>query len=301
MRVLVSGASGMIGGSLVEALRARGDEVGALVRGGVSTSGLDVAWDPAAGTIDAMALANGRFDAVAHLAGESLLGRWTPDKRTRIIESRVAATALLARSIAALEQRPSVFVVASATGYYGDRGGDVLTEESAAGTGFLAEVVQAWEQAAQPARDAGIRTAHMRMSAVQSRRGGALKAQLLPFKLGVGGPVGSGRQWMPWVSLSEVVRMWCFALDDDRVEGPINAVGPTPSTNREYAKALGRVLHRPAVLPAPTPLMKLALGGDLVEEMLLYSQKVVPARLEALGFEFGERTIEQALRHELGR
>jgi uncharacterized protein (TIGR01777 family) len=300
MRVLVSGASGLVGSAIRVELEARGDEVGALVRGRAS-SGLDVAWDPAAGTIDTAALEAGRFDAVLHLAGETLIGRWTETKKTSIRASRVDGTTLIAGAIASLSQRPSAFLVASATGIYGDRGDELLPESAAAGTGFLADVAQAWEAAADAARDAGIRTVHLRMGPVQSRDGGALKTQLLPFKLGAGGRVGSGRQWVAWVGMHDTVRAWLHALDHDDVVGPVNVVGPTPATNAQYTKALGRAVHRPTILPAPVPIMKLALSGELVEEMLLASQKVVPARLEALGFEFADRTIDDALRRELGR
>ena len=290
----------MIGSSIVGLLRARGDEVGALVRHG-DAGPLDVRWNPAAGELDRDALARGAYDAVVHLAGESLLGRWTDDKRASIRASRVDGTTFLASALAELERPPTVFAVASAVGWYGDRGEELLGDDARRGDGFLAEVVEAWEAAAQPARDAGIRTIHVRMAAVQGRGGGALKSQLLPFKLGVGGRVGSGRQWAPWVGLEEAAHMWLFALDTPEFDGPFNAVGPTPSSNAEYAKALGRVLHRPAVLPAPVPLMKLALGSQLIDEMLLCSQKVVPARLEGAGYAFLDRTIEDALRRELGR
>lgn len=300
MRVLASGSHGMIGSAIVDALRSRGDEIGRLLRGGES-SGLDVAWDPADGTIDEAALAAGRFDAVLHLAGESLLGRWTEPKRAEIRRSRVDGTRLLAEAIARLERRPSVFVVASATGIYGNRGEELLTEESAPGGGFLASVVVEWEAAADAAREAGVRTVHMRMAQVQSTKGAALKAQLLPFRLGVGGRVGSGQQWLPWIGLQECVAGWLHAIDDEQLAGPVNVVGPEPARNIEYVKALGRILHRPTVVPAPLPLMKLALGSQLIEEMLLYSQKVLPARLEAHGFEFHDRTVGDALRRELGR
>lgn len=301
MRVLVSGASGMIGGALAAALRERGDEVGALVRPGREPGPLDVAWDPAAGTIDEQALAAGRYDVVAHFAGESLLGRWTEQKRQRILESRVNGTDLLARSIAALDTPPGAFVVASATGWYGDRGEELLPDEAPRGAGFIADVVAAWEAAADPAREAGIRTAHMRMAPVQSPKGGALKTELLPFRLGAGGRIGNGRQWAPWVGLAEATRMWLFAMDRDDVHGPVNAVGPTPCRNSEYVRSLGRVLRRPTIIPAPVPLMKLALGSELIDEMLLASQKVVPARLEALGYDFIDRTIDDTFRRELGR
>lgn len=300
MRVLVSGASGLVGTAVVNALRARDDEVGALVRHGES-SGLDVAWDPATGTLDRTALARGGFDAVVHLAGESIMGRWNDAKRRRIRESRVDGTALLAEALAELDpdQRPRVLVCASATGYYGDRGEELLTEQASRGEGFLAEVVGAWEQAANPARDAGIRTVHVRQGPVYSPRGGALKPQLLPFKLGLGGPIGNGRNWAAWIGLHEAARVFLFAIDEEQVVGAINAVGPTPSRNREQARALGRVLHRPTILPTPVPVLRLAMG-EVVQE-LTGSQKVVPGRLEALGFEFSDRTFEDALRRELDR
>lgn len=300
MRVLVSGVNGMVGTGIRELLEGRGDEVAALGRGRAAT-GLDVAWDPAGDTIDSDALASGEFDAVIHLAGEPLDGRWTDDKRVAIRDSRVNGTSLLANALASLDQKPKVFAVASATGFFGDRDEEVLTEQSAPGGGFLAGVVQEWEAAADPARDAGIRTVHVRMSAVQSRAGGALKQLLLPFRLGLGGRIGSGRQWMPWVGLTEAANMWAFALDNDAVDGPVNAIGPTPIRNSEYVRALGRVLGRPTLVPTPVPAVKLKFGSQLVDEMLLYSQKAVPARLEALGYEFLDRTITDALRRELGR
>lgn len=296
----MSGASGMVGSEIRAALEARGDEVGALVRGGRASSGLDVAWDPAAGTIDDTALAAGGFDAVMHLAGESLLGRWTEAKRTRIRDSRVDGTRLLATQLARLEDGPRTLLVASATGFYGDRGEELLSEEAAPGSGFLADVVREWEAAAEPAREAGLRVAHLRMAPVQSPKGGALGAQLLPFRLGAGGRVGSGRQWSPWIGLSETARIWLHVLDND-VDGVVNVVGPTPARNAEYVRALGRVVRRPTIIPAPVPLMKLALGGQLIDEMLLASQKVVPSRLEGIGYEFLDRTVEDAFRRELDR
>ncbi|MCW2925705.1 MAG: hypothetical protein JWM98_3109 [Thermoleophilia bacterium] len=300
MRILVSGARGMIGSAVVAALEARGDQVGALSRSAARGS-LDVTWDPASGSIDRAALAAGGFDAVVHLAGEPLLGRWNDDKRAAIRESRVGGTGLLATALAELgEGAPRVFAVARATGWYGDRGEELLVEDARCGAGFLASVVESWEAAADPAREAGIRTVHVRMGVVQARGGGALKAQLTPFRLGAGGRVGSGRQWLPWIGLEEVARVWLHVLDSDGMVGAVNAVGPTPCRNSEYAKSLGRVLHRPSVLPAPVPLMKLALGRELIDEMLLTSQKVAPARLEGSGYEFLDRTIEACLRRELG-
>ncbi|MCW2973388.1 MAG: hypothetical protein JWN72_1661 [Thermoleophilia bacterium] len=300
MRVLISGANGMIGSAIADALRARGDEVGALVRGG-SSAGLDVGWAPSDGHVDVEALVAHGFDAIIHLGGEPLLGRWNDEKRAAILASRVDGTSLLARTIAALEpaQRPAAFLCASATGYYGSRGNELMTEQSTAGDGFLADVVSAWEAAAEPARIEGVRVATLRMAAVYSPRGGALKSQLLPAKLGLNGPVGDGQQWAPWIGLHDLVRIWLFVVDNPAASGIINAVGPTPARNREIAKALGRVLHRPAVLPVPVPAVKLLFGGQLVDEMLLTSQKVVPSRLEAIGFEFEHRTIDAALHAEL--
>lgn len=300
MRILVSGASGLVGEALVDALRARGDEVGALVRGSGPTAGLDVGWDPADGTLDEAALAAGRFDALVHLAGESIMGRWTEDKRAKILRSRVDGTGLLARSIAALDPAPRAFVCASAVGFYGDRGEDVLTEASPRGTGFLPDVVEQWEAAADPARAAGIRTVHMRLAAVFSGSGGALAKQLLPFRLGVGGPVGGGRQWASWVGLEEVVSMFLFALDDERMDGAVNAVGPTPARQREHARAIARSVHRPAFMPVPSFAVR-AMFGDLANELLLASQKVVPSRLEALEYPFRERTVDEAVRNALAR
>lgn len=305
MRTLVSGASGMIGRAITTALEARGDVVHRLVRDGSSTrsSEGDVTWDPMQGTIDGQALANGRFDAVLHLAGESLLGRWTDDKRDRIMHSRESGTRCLGEALATIDEqsRPRVLVSASATGFYGSRGDELLTESSPRGNGFLAGVVERWEAATTPAVEAGVRVVRMRMAPVQSTEGGALAQQLRPFQLGLGGRLGDGRQWWPWIGLDEAVRAWLFALDEEAAEGPVNVVGPTPARNIDYVKALGRTLRRPTVLPTPVFALKAAMGSRLVDEMLLTSQKVVPARLESLGFEFGERTIDQALRHALGR
>lgn len=302
MRVLVSGATGMVGTAVREALAARGDEVSALTRApSGDRSSRDVTWDPAAGTIDAEALARGEFGAVVHLAGEPLIGRWTSDKRERIRSSRVEGTALLASALARLASPPVVLACASATGYYGDGGNRLLTEEAPRGAGFLAEVVEAWEAAAQPARDGDIRTVHLRMGVVLSPRGGGLQKLVQVFRLGVGGPIGNGRQFASWIGLHEAARIFAEAIHDARFSGVVNAVGPTPSTNGEQARALGRVLHRPAFLPAPRVAVRAMMGTQLADEMLLASQKVVPARLEALGYEFLDRDYEHALRRELER
>lgn len=300
MRILVSGAGGLVGKALVAALRERGDEVGALVRGGGAPGPLDVAWDPSSGAVDQGALEDGDFDVVVTLAGEPLLGKWNDEKKQRIRDSRVNGTRGLAEALAKLERRPSTFVCASAVGIYGDRGDELLTEQSTAGTGFLADVVTAWEAAADPARDAGIRTVHMRMGVVQAADGGALKEQLLPFKLGLGGPVGSGKQWVPWVSLTELVAMYLFAIDTDSIDGPVDAVGPTPARNKEYAKSITRALHRPMIFGVPAFAAR-AMFGEVADALLLASQKVLPARLEAAGYEFLDRTVFEAVERELAK
>lgn len=303
MRVLMSGASGMVGNELAAALRRRGDSVTRLVRQKPHDIDEEIYWDPADEVIDTQAIEDGAFDAVLHLAGEPLAGRWSLEKKERIRSSRVAGTKLLSSTIANIDNgvRPRAFLCASATGWYGDCAEELVSEDSHSGDGFLAEAVSDWEQSCDPVIDAGIRVAKLRMAPVQSPSGGALAQLLLPFKLGLGGKIGPGNQWWPWIGLQEAVRIWLFVLDNEIASGAINLVGPTPARNREYVRALGRSIHRPAIIPAPSFMLKAMLGAELVEEMLLTSQKVVPARLEAWGYEFLDRTIEQALARELGR
>jgi uncharacterized protein (TIGR01777 family) len=289
MRVLVTGSHGLIGTALVEALSARGDDVTPLSR--------PAGWDPDAGTIDRDLIAG--HDAVVHLAGESLgERRWTDEQKRRIMDSRRAGTSLLTGALAGLpgDVRPSVLVSASAIGYYGDRGDETLTESSSAGHGFLADVVREWEAAAAPARDAAIRVVHPRTGVVMSPRGGALARQLLPFRLGLGGPLGGGTQWLSWVSLDDEVAALLHCIDTPSLSGPVNVVAPTPVTQREFASTLGRVLHRPAVLPTPLLPLRLVYGRELVAQVLLWSQRVVPDALVASGFAFRHPTLEEALR-----
>jgi uncharacterized protein (TIGR01777 family) len=289
MRVLVTGSHGMIGTALVDALRVRGDDVTPLSR----PSG----WDPAAGTIDRDAIAG--HDAVVHLAAESLgEHRWTDAQKRRIVDSRRKGTSLLARALAELPDRarPSVLVSASGIGFYGDRGDETLTESSSPGSGFLAEVVTVWEAATAAASAAAIRVAHLRTGIVMSSRGGALSRQLLPFRLGLGGPLGGGRQWWSWVSLDDEVAAILHVIDTPSVAGPVNVVAPTPVTQREFASTLGRVLRRPTVLPTPLLPLRLIYGRELVAEVLLWSQRVVPGVLAASGFTFRHPTLEGALR-----
>lgn len=292
MDVVVSGSHGLIGSALVPALGAAGHRVRRLVRGQPGPS--DVAWDPAAGTIDASGLAGA--DAVVHLAGVGIGDkRWTDAQKARIRDSRVAGTGLLAGALAGLGTPPRVLVSASAVGYYGDRSDEVVTEDSGPGEGFLAEVVRDWEEAAAPAADAGVRVVHTRSGIVLSPAGGALKKQLPLFKLGLGGPLGSGRQWVSWVSIDDEVAAILHVLHTDAVRGPVNVTAPEPVTASGMAKAIGRALHRPAVLPVPKVALGLVLGSQLTHEMLLASQRAVPSRLLASGFRFRHPGIDQAL------
>jgi len=293
MTVLISGSTGLIGSALAESLAAQGHRVGALVRPPRRPGVDDVSWDPAAGQIDAAAIEG--FDAVVHLAGESIEGRWTADKRRRILASRVESTSLLAGALAGLDRRPAVLACASAVGFYGDRGEEPLSEDSPCGEGFLPEVCRQWEAAAEPARQAGIRVAHLRFAMVLSRRGGALRRMLPPFLLCLGGPVGSGRQFWSWVALDDAVAAVELVLRTGDMSGPVNVASPHPVTAREFAETLGRALHRPAVLPTPAYALRLALG-QFADEVLLASARVVPQRLSAAGFTFRHGRLDEALR-----
>ncbi|MDQ3980934.1 MAG: TIGR01777 family oxidoreductase [Actinomycetota bacterium] len=292
MRVLVSGSSGLIGSELVQRLKAEGHEVTRLVRRlpGPGEAG----WDPKEGTADAPALEG--HDAVVHLAGAGLGDhRWTESYKAEILHSRKEATLLLSRTLAGLERPPRVMVSGSAVGFYGDRGDEELTEESGPGAGFLAEVVGQWEAATGPAEEAGIRVVHIRSGIVQSPKGGSLGRLKLPFKLGLGGRIGSGRQWLSWVSIDDEVGGILHLLQRDDVRGPVNLTAPYPVRFEEYAKALGRALGRPAVIPTPTLALELMLGRELVREMLLGGQRVLPARLLASGYRHRHPRLEGAL------
>jgi hypothetical protein len=296
MKVVVGGASGLIGTALVAALRADGHDVVRLVRGEPSVAD-EIRWNPAAAELDLAPLEG--TDAIVNLSGENIGQRWTGSRKREILESRVQATDLLARTAAALDPRPSVFVSASAVGAYGDRGDEILTEESELGTGFLADVVRAWEAAADPARDAGVRVVSLRQGIVLAREGGALERMLLPFKLGLGGRVGTGKQWWSWVGIEDLVAAYGAALTSD-LSGPVNLTAPNPVTNEQLTKALGAALHRPTVLPVPGFAMR-ALFGEMGEAMLLGGQRVLPARLIDSGFEFGAPTIDVGLERALAR
>jgi uncharacterized protein (TIGR01777 family) len=297
MNVLVTGSSGLVGSALVTQLESDGHTVTRLVRSKRGAGEGQVLWDPEAGTIDAAELEG--LDAVVHLAGESIAGgRWTAARKARILESRVKGTRLLAEALAGLRERPKVLVSASAVGYYGDRGEEALREENASGSGFLAGVCRQWEAAAAPAAQGGIRVVHPRFAMILSTAGGALQRLLLPFRLGLGGRLGSGQQFVSWVALDDAVGAICHALTHDDLQGPVNTASPTPLRNHEFTRTLGRVLRRPTVFPLPAFAARLAFG-QMADELLLASQRVEPAKLLASGYHFGFPDLESALRHLL--
>ncbi|HWS55287.1 MAG TPA: TIGR01777 family oxidoreductase [Pyrinomonadaceae bacterium] len=301
MRVIITGASGLIGSALVRSLVADGHEVTRVGRGGAKGSAppgvSDVRWNPEQGSLPAEALEG--HDAAVHLAGEPVgEGRWTEEKKRRIRESRAKGTRLLSETLAGLKRKPRSLVSASATGFYGDRGDEVLTEASAPGTDFLSKVCREWEAAARPAAEAGIRVAHPRIGVVLDAEGGALPKMLTPFRLGLGGKLGDGRQYMSWITLADVVRVVRRLVDDDDLSGPFNAVAPRPVTNAEFTRALGRVLGRPTVFFVPKFAARLAFG-ETADALLLSSQRAEPARLNQTDFRFEDPEIEGALRRVL--
>jgi uncharacterized protein (TIGR01777 family) len=293
-RILVSGVSGPIGAALLPSLRTSGCSVVRLVRGAATGVGV-IAWDP--GKPLASKQVSG-FDAVIHLAGEGIFGRWTATKKAKIRESRVAGTFNLASALAQAEEKPKVFVCGSAIGYYGNRGDEPLSEESAPGKGFLAQVCQEWEEATMPAVQADIRTAHLRTGIVLSPKGGALGAMLIPFKLGLGGRVGDGQQWMSWIDVQDMVGAIHHILKNDLLQGPVNMVAPKPVRNEEFVKTLASVLSRPAILPMPAFAVK-TVFGEMGESLLLASQKVEPGKLISSGYPFRHRELRQSLEHLL--
>lgn len=298
MDIAVTGSTGLIGSALVPALREAGHRVRRLVRR-APVADDEVPWDPVAGTIDAAGLAG--IDGAVHLAGEGIAEkRWTPAQKRRLVESRTSGTSLLASTLAALEPRPKVLLSGSAMGFYGDRHGAVVTEDGEPGTGFLPELVQQWEAAAQPAVDAGIRTCFLRTGVVLSATGGAMGKTLPLFKLGLGGPVGDGSTWWPWISLDDEVGAIAHLLTADGVAGPVNLSAPNPVRHKDYAKAQGRALGRPAVLPVPRLAPRLLLGRELADSLLGDSVRMLPAKLEASGYAFRHPTIDEAMAAILG-
>ncbi len=296
-KIAVTGASGLVGQALVEALGEQGFDVLRLVRRAPASSG-EARWDPSAGKIDAEALSG--VSGAVHLAGDNIAsGRWTDAKKAKIRDSRVDGTDLLAKALAGLSPKPSVLVSASAIGFYGNRGDETVDESSQPGEGFLAEVCEEWEAASAPARDAGIRVVNARIGVVLSPEGGALAKMKTPFVLGVGGRIGDGTQYMSWITLDDLVSALMFCLATDAVQGPVNMVAPAPVTNAELTSALGRVLKRPTCLPVPKFALRLGVGAEMANEMLLGGARVIPTVLQSHGFEWSHPTIEPALRSVL--
>jgi uncharacterized protein (TIGR01777 family) len=293
-KIAVTGASGLVGRELVLQLRRNGYGVLRLVRRAPSADD-EVRWDPGDGTIDREGL-QGVTGAI-HLAGDNVAsGRWTEAKKARIRDSRVVGTELLANALAEVSPKPRVLVSASASGYYGARGDEALDETAAQGSGFLASVCGEWEAATSAAGDAGIRVVHARIGVVLASGGGALAKMKMPFLLGVGGRIGDGSQYMSWITLEDLVSALVFALERDDIEGPVNCVSPTPVTNADFTATLGRVLKRPTVLPVPKFALRLGLGPDMANEMLIGGARVIPASLHAHGFRWEHTTLEPALR-----
>ena len=296
MNILISGASGLIGTALSSQLRDAGHTVYPLSR---RDTGQPFYWRPEKGIIlfdDSI-----RLDAVINLAGENIAeGRWNKIRKKRIVDSRIDSTRLLSDKLSSLAHRPDVFISGSAIGFYGSRGDEIMDETSSHGTGFLAEIGTAWEDATRAAEDAGIRTVHIRTGIVLSPRGGVLKKMLLPFRFGLGGVIGDGRQYMSWISIDDEVNAISFLLHNTELSGPFNLVAPAPVTNREFTRKLGKVLKRPTPFPMPAPVVRL-MFGEMGDELLLSSTRVAPVRLEQAGYEFRHTDFEQALKDLISR
>ncbi len=295
-RFAVTGASGLIGSALTHRLRGEEHEVVPMVRSRKEAESRGVYWKPSAGEIDAEALEG--FDVVVHLAGENIFGRWSEAKKRRIMQSRREGTELLAEALADLDDPPRVFVSASGVDYYGPRGDEWVDEQSPAGEGYLAEVCRVWEAATEPAAEAGIRTLKLRTAMVLTERGGALGMMATPFKLGLGGRIGSGEQYMSWVALDDYLRALAFLVFETDLEGAVNVTSPNPVTNREFTETLGAVLGRPTILPVPAFGARLVFG-EMADELLLTGQRVEPARLKEAGFEWEYPQLRDALEVEL--
>jgi uncharacterized protein (TIGR01777 family) len=298
MNILVTGASGLIGTALVSSLASSSHEVTRLVRGQPTSGGKTARWDPMAGTIETGAIEG--VDAVVHLAGENIAARWTSAKKAKIRDSRVKGTQLLCETLTRLSSPPKTLVSASAIGYYGDRGDAILTEDSAPGRGFLSEVCRAWEAATEPAQQHGIRVVQLRLGVVLSANGGALAKILPPFRLGLGGVLGSGQHYMSWIALDDAVGAIQHAIVTDALQGPTNAAAPRGVTNQEFTKTLGKVLGRPTAIPLPAFAARL-MFGEMADEVLLASARIQPTKLVASGYQFRYPELEGALRHVLSR
>lgn len=293
MRILVSGSSGLVGKALCTALTRAGHTVVRLVRSDTALSDQAVYWDPGRGVLSGDQLAG--IDGAIHLAGESIAnGRWTPEHKARIRDSRVQGTQLLCERLATCGAPPAFLISASAIGFYGSRGDEILTEDSAPGQGFLAEVCQQWEAKTQRAAAAGVRVVNLRLGMVLSAEGGALAKMLPVFRLGLGGPLGSGKMWMSWIHLDDLVRAILYCVNTPTVAGPVNALAPNPITNRDFTRTLGALLKRPTFFAVPTPALRLALG-EMADELLLSSARGIPRKLDESGFDFQFGDLESAL------
>ncbi len=298
VQIALSGASGLVGTALIPVLTAGGHTVRRLVRGDPRQSEGEIGWDPGGGRLQPADLE--QIDAVIHLAGEGIAsGQWTEEKRKRIRDSRVESTRLLAETLARTNRGPKILLCASAVGYYGDRENEVLTENAAPGQGFLADTCRQWEEAVQPARQAAVRVASLRFGMVLSRHGGALRQMLPLFRFGLGGRLGSGHQYWSWIGIDDCIAAIHHVLTHDDLAGPVNLTAPDPVTNRQFTAILAKVLRRPALFPAPTAALRLALGA-MADELLLASARAVPERLLKSGYEFRHANLELALRHLLG-
>jgi uncharacterized protein (TIGR01777 family) len=299
MKILVTGSTGLVGSSLVPVLTSKGHEVVKLVRSEPKDSATEIYWNPEEGSLDAAMLEG--LGAVVHLAGENLAeGRWSEDKKKRIRESRIKGTRLLSETLSRLKAKPEVLVSASAVGFYGNRADELLTERNSSGSDFLAEVCREWELATQPAALAGVRVVNLRFGVIFSGEGGALQKMLLPFRMGVGGKLGSGHQYMSWITIDDAVGAILHAVEKRDLRGPVNVVAPEAATNKEFTKAMGRVLSRPTIFPVPAFAARLAFG-EMADATLLSSQRVEPALLMESGFVFKYPELEGALRHVLDK
>jgi uncharacterized protein (TIGR01777 family) len=299
MKVLMTGSSGFLGSALRRALEAGGHTVAPLVRRDPRPGSHEIGWDPRRGRIEARELEGA--DAAIHLAGVNIGGaRWTAQHKARVLDSRVRGTRLFSEALARLDGPPKVLLSASGVGFYGDRGDEVLTEASDPGSDFIASVCRAWEGQTEPARSAGIRVINARTAPVLDPSGGILPWMLLPFRFGVGGRLGPGSQWFSWITLTDYVGAALFVMEREDVEGPVNVAAPNPVTNAVLTSVVARVLRRPALLAAPAVLLKVALGGEMADELLLVSQRVHPAVLERAGYRFADSLVDDALRSMIG-